>query len=133
MNRLDCFNVAAALVLQRLLEHFPQPILLDTRALQDEIAAQQPDCAICGGPGNPGNLVGWTIRFLADEGYVRCGSTTGPAVPGCVLSAQGLAALQRRFTAIDPSPSIGARLLEAGRLLAPDTAGAIIQRLLSAL
>ncbi|MBX3747326.1 MAG: hypothetical protein KF833_18610 [Verrucomicrobiae bacterium] len=131
MNRLDCFNLVAATILQRLLESFPQPVLLDTRAVLEELAAQHPDCALGAGPGTPGNLAAWTLRFLVDEGFVRAGDTRGPAIPGCTLTAKGLSTLQQRFAALDPSPTLAGRLIEAGRLLAPDVAAAIVTRFLA--
>lgn len=130
MNRLECFNVAASTVLQRLLEKFPQPVVLDARALQEEIAAGHSDCAIEGGPGNPGNLVSWTVRFLIDEGYVRASDPRGPTFVGATLTSRGFAALSRRIEALDPLPTLGSRLLEAGQAIAPEVAGAIIGRLL---
>lgn len=131
MNRLDCFNVAAAAILHRLLGAFPQPVVLDSRHLQAELAAQHPDCAIEGGPGNPGNLVRWTIQFLVDEGYVRAAGSVGPATGGCVLTAKGFSALNRKLESLTPETTLASRLLEAGKLCAPEVAGTILSRFLT--
>jgi len=132
MDRLECFYVAAAQVLQRLLETFPEPVLLDSQAVLQEMAAIYPECGVRGGPGHPGhNLVSWTARFLIDEGYVRAGDIRGPTFVGCTLTSKGLAALNRPLEALDPKPTLGRRLLDAGKLIAPDVAGAVIGRMIA--
>lgn len=130
MDRIQCFNVAASRVLQRLLESFPQPAVLDARHLQEEVAREHGECDIAGGPGNPGTLLAWTIQFLVEEGFVRTAEGPSRVLSRCTLTAKGFAALNRKLEALDPSPTIGARLLGLGSLVAPEVAGAIITRLL---
>jgi hypothetical protein len=131
MNRLDCFNLAATMVLHRLLEHFPQTAAIDSRAIQEELARAYAICDIQGGPGDPGNLVRWTVQFLVDEGYVRSASPVAGTTIGCILTAKGFSALNRRLESLTPEASLGARLLAAGKLLAPEAAGALITNFLA--
>jgi hypothetical protein len=133
MDRLECFNVAAANVLQRLLEAFPEPVILDSRALQEELARVYPDCAIRGGPGHPGHsLASWTVRYLMDEGFIRSsGDGRGVVFPECTLTSKGFSALNRTLDALEPKPTLGRRILDAGKIIAPEVAGAIVTRLLS--
>lgn len=134
MNRLDCFNVAASLVLARLLASFPQPVVLDAQALQAEVVSAHGECEIQGTPGNPGSLLIWTIQFLVDEGYVRPTGADevrpGMRVVRCTLSAKGFAALNRKLKALTPEQTLGGCLLEVGKLAAPEVARTMISRLL---
>jgi len=134
MDRLECFYVAAAHVLRRLLEVFPEPVFLDAGTLQTEIAKTYPECAaLQAGPNSPGqNLFSWTIHFLIEEGFVRAGRDKGPAYPACRLTSLGLARLNRPFEVSEPQPTLGRRLIEAGKLIAPGIAGAIATRLFAA-
>jgi len=132
MDRLECFNVAAAYVLQRLLEVFPEPVVLDAEAILKEIGTIHPECEVRGGPGNPGhNLVSWTVHYLIDEGFVRCTDSRGLTFVRCTLTSKALTALNQPLEALDPKPSVGRRLLEVGKLFGPEVAGAIITRLLA--
>ena len=133
MNRLDCFNVAAARILQKLLEAFPQPVVLDAEAIQEELAQDHVDCAIRGGPGNPGSLVSWSIHFLVEEGYIRTSQAVDVQTrvfPRCVLTVKGFAALNRKIESLEPGKTLGARLIDAGRVIAPEAASALIGHIL---
>jgi hypothetical protein len=55
----------------------------------------------------------------------------GGTTIGCILTAKGFGALNRRLEALTSEASLGARLLAAGKLLAPEAAGALISSFLA--
>jgi hypothetical protein len=131
MDRLDCFNLASATVLRKLLENFPQPVMLDSRPLQQELVAVHSACDFQ--THSHGNLVDWTIRFLIDEGFVyTSGENRGPAFANCRLTARGFAALNQKLSSLEPGPTPARTLLDTGRLFGPEVAGAVIGSVLAA-
>ena len=133
MDRLDCFNLAAAQILQRLLESFPEPMFMDATLLTDEVAKVYPECNFGRGPGNSGTLVAWTMRFLIDEGYVRIsGRGDGAAFAGSLLTSKALAALNQPLESLEPRKTIGRRIIEVGKQMAPEVATTLIGRLMGA-
>jgi hypothetical protein len=130
-DNLACFNLAAAFVLRELLEAFPRSTLLDATELQSRIADLPVDCAWSSMTQH--NLTACTIRYLIEEGLVRATDPRGLGgrFPGCVLTARGFTALQRRLNAVDPGPTLAGRLRQFSQALLPEALAEVISRFIA--
>jgi hypothetical protein len=128
VKNIECFNLVAGRVLLTLLNEFPKPTILDARQLQTEMADLPEDCKWTNHVYH--NITSCTVKYLVDEGFVRCEPGRGPSFANAVPTARGFTALNRKLDALEPSKTIGQRLLEGGKTIAPDVAGAVIARFL---
>jgi hypothetical protein len=129
LKNIECFNLVASRVLLTLLSEFPKPIILDARQLQNEMTDLADECKWTSHVYH--NITACTISYLVDEGFVRdSGGGRGPAFANAVLTAKGFTALSRKLDALEPSKTVGQRLLEAGKAIGPDVAGAVVARFL---
>lgn len=107
-KNIDDFNRGCALIMGRLYASFPKPIVVKAAELDD--GPERPDQEAL-------EVYGATMEFLAEEGYVRFGSKTGPAharlFMNVCLTSKGLAALNRSPEALAaPKGTIGDRVVE---------------------
>lgn len=129
MKNIECFNLVASRVLLTLLNEFPKPIILDARKLQEEMTDLADECKWTNHVYH--NVTSCTVKYLVDEGFVRISDGgRGPTFANAVLTAKGFTSLNRKLDALEPTKTVGQRLLEAGKAIGPDVAGAVVARFL---
>jgi hypothetical protein len=113
-QNIDDFNRGAAIMLARLYQSFPIPIVIQT--------AQLDECADVPADLRPARrreravITSATLGFLADEGFLRYTDRAGPeadrSFSAVRLTSKGLAALSRTPDVLEPvNPPLGDRLI----------------------
>lgn len=117
-QNIDDFNRACAAIFARLYAGFPEPLLIDIRAICDQLAVEvETKEEVLG----RARLISSTLRFLAAEGFFRCGEHLGAYAEDVVLTAKGLAALNRTPATLRPhEKSVGDNLVALARDLTKD-------------
>jgi hypothetical protein len=94
-ENIQCFYAAMRAVLLKLHDEFPMACVLDSAKLMEALPE---NCPRRQGPfRSSDNYVAASIRFLRDEGLLRCApsGSTQVVFPDCVLTSRGLVALKR--------------------------------------
>ena len=111
---VQTFHAACALILGKLYENFPRPIVLKL----DELAQRRDDETAAQWDDRLATYVA-TTAFLVEEGYMRAGNAVGggTVIAKAVLTSKGLAALQRvpDPQAMSAAATVGSLLLETLR------------------
>ncbi|PTX95733.1 hypothetical protein [Opitutus sp. ER46] len=128
MDNIERFNRTAAALFKCLYESFPTPIVrFDSESLCE--AAGVPRTAdarsmIC--------ETGATVKWLADEGFVRYNETNRPSgFTMVVLTHKGLVAMNRVPDAVTPTETVGERLKQLGREASTQTVAHLVQTALT--
>jgi hypothetical protein len=113
-QNIECFNAACRLVLASLYQSFPQPMVLDSSEFLAKLPAY---CQKSWGPAyGDDNVVAATIRFLADEGFLRHtgdGAAQEAFFPNAVLTSKGFVVLNQSLASLKvPDKTVGQRLME---------------------
>jgi hypothetical protein len=129
----EYFDLLAGDIFARLYTHFPEPTDLHTDVV--ELPYFRED--IENDPGRLEGLYRDTIRWLADEGYLRfteaakqdAGHT---AFLGCVLTSKGLSALRKTPGSLAAGETIGDKIRATAKDIGSDTARDAMKKLVGA-
>ena len=123
MTNIERFNKVAAALFKVLYEKFPTPIVrFDVESLREPAGLPPPE------PNAHFSDLGSTVKWLADEGFIRYGSANFDRhFTMVVLSQKGLEAMNRVPDTLEPKVTVGERLKELGREASVQTVGALVQ------
>lgn len=110
-QNIDDFNRGCVLIMARLYQSFPRPVILDAGLLdggQNLLNDDRPAPLV-----ERGHVYVATVQFLADEGYLAFRQFDDwSGFSGARLTSKGLAALNREPDALKPAQkTLGDRLL----------------------
>ena len=130
-DNIECFEAVAAGLLAHFYSNFPRPVMIDAagfeqRLIEDGILPSH--CPWPERPGSPGQtLTSETMKWLIEEGIVRCQGSSRSSFAGAVLTAKGFAALNQPIIDQPEKQTIGRGLKNIGR----HTAKAVTESLIS--
>lgn len=118
LDNIKCFKQVCAGILGDLYSVFPQRLDLITRKYQNDLIERGCIDADCDFVERTNDLVGYTIDFLIDEGFIICTNDATDlhkrSFIGLRLTSKGLSALSRDFSLVKESPkeAVGSILKE---------------------
>jgi hypothetical protein len=128
----EYFDLLAGDIFARLYTHFPEPTDLYTDVVNLPYLGDRDE--IDNDAGRLERLYGDTVRWLADEGYLRfteaakqdAGHT---AFLGCVLTSKGLSALRKTPGSLAAGETIGDKIRATAKDIGSDTAKSTMKEL----
>jgi len=130
-DNIEDFDTGCALILAKLYSTFPvqQYMRIDELSKPEDSDQDRQNRRLV--------VYGATFEFLRDEGFLRCGSSTGGptnrAHSNVVLTSKGLAALKRTPKQLDPNAkSVGGMLVDFSREMTAHAAKAGITEAMKA-
>ena len=123
----EYFDLLAGDIFARLYTHFPEPTDIHTNVVELPYMGDNDPVRLEG-------LYGDTVRWLAEEGYLRftqaakqdAGHT---AFIGCVLTSKGLSALRKTPGSLAAGETIGDKIRATAKDIGSDTAKSTMKQL----
>jgi len=114
---MELFNKGAALILSKSYDEFPIPIYLNIAQLDENMTDEE------------GEIYSATLKFLHDEGFVRCGKSLnrGLMTSNVILSSKGLDILNSTPDSLKEKVSLGDKVKDVASNGTKETISAVIQ------
>jgi hypothetical protein len=131
MDNIDVFNRIVVVVFQALHQAFPRPVTLAAREIRQQAEIPDDDWWEAN-HGTRGNSAGAAIVWLNDEGFLRYSAPTsdGSMFAGAVLTAKGLAILNRIPISIETRSTLGERLKDLTSTATREAVSAFVRMLI---
>jgi hypothetical protein len=122
MNKVEIFNKGAALILAKLYEEFPTPIILDVTKLDTGVTEED------------AGVYADTVSFLRNENFIRSGNSVnqGKKTSNVVLTSKGLAVLNSSPEVLQVKAPLGERVKEVAKSGSKEVLSAIMQAVIGA-
>lgn len=122
MNKIEIFNKGAALILAKLYEQFPTPVILDVTQLGTGVTEEE------------ASVYADTVTFLREENFIRSGNSVnhGKMTSNVVLTSKGLAILNSTPEVLQTKAPLGERVKDAATSGSKEVLSAIIQAVIGA-